>query len=425
MKSTHVNFRDNWFRKKIEQAKKHQEKAYHDVNELVIEERQGKQIVLTDGTRLTEFISCSYLGLDMDQRLITGATDSIQKCGVTFAAARTRARVKSFVVLEELLNKIFCNSYTVVFGSLHLAHLGFFPLLASGEMPSYPLKDNGVVFILDKTVHASIQINRGLLGQFGEVVLENFQQLDAVEKIAQRAAAHDRTPIFISDSVGSMGGIVSIETIAALAERYEGYAYLDDAHGMSIHGNNGCGYVLKCLQHQLPPRIILSTSLAKAFGAVAGVLVLPTRADMEMVKRFATTYVFGGPPPLAIIDTAIASAKIHLSPEITVFQNRLWSNVQHFDKLFGTLGDRLINNTMPSPVRGILIGDEFKAIFCALQLRKAGFLVTTAMYPTVAKGRSMLRVAISAAHLKEDINKLHSAFSKVLSDAALEKVVGM
>ncbi|MGB6977466.1 MAG: aminotransferase class I/II-fold pyridoxal phosphate-dependent enzyme [Gammaproteobacteria bacterium] len=425
MKIIHANFRNNWFRKKVEQAREHQEKAYHEVNELVIEEREGKQIVLTDGTRLTEFISCSYLGLDMDERLIAGATSSIQKCGVTFAAARTRARVKSFVVLEELLNKIFCDNYTVVFGSLHLAHLGFFPLLASGEMPSFPLKENGVVFILDKTVHASIQINRGLLSQFGEVVLENFQQLDDLEKIAQRAAAHDRTPVFISDSVGSMGGIVSIEAIAALAERYKGYAYLDDAHGMSIHGENGCGYVLKCLQHKLPPRVIISTSLAKAFGAVAGVLVLPTRADMEMVKRFATTYVFGGPPPLTIIDSAIASAKIHLSPEIKVFQNRLWDNVQYFDELFGTFGDRLVNNKKPSPVRGVLIGDEFKAIACALQLRKAGFLVTTAMYPTVAKGRSMLRAAISASHSKEDINKLYAAFNEALKSVALEKAVGM
>jgi 7-keto-8-aminopelargonate synthetase-like enzyme len=221
-----------------------------------------------------------------------------------------------------------------------------------------------------------------------------------------------------------MGGIVPIEPIAALAEHYEGYAYLDDAHGMSIHGENGCGYVLKCLQHKLPPRIILSTSLAKAFGAVAGVLALPTRTDMEMVKRFATTYVFGGPPPLAIVDSAIASAHIHLSPEIKVFQNKLWDNVQYFDRLFSTFGDRLINNAMPSPVRGVLIGDEFKAINGALNLRKAGFLVTTAMYPTVAKGRSLLRVALSAAHSKEEITQLYAAFNNVLPQASLEKAAG-
>jgi 7-keto-8-aminopelargonate synthetase-like enzyme len=424
MKIIHANFRDNWFKKKVAQAKAHQEKAYAEVNELIIEERIGKQLVLTDGSCITEFISCSYLGLDMDERLIASVAADLKKFGVTFAAARTRARVKNFVVLEELLNKIFVDNYTVVFSALHLAHLGFFPLLASGEMPSYPLKDNGVTFILDKTVHASIQINRGLLNQFGEVILEDFQNLDAIEKIAQQVAAHDKTPIFIADSVGSMGGMLSIESIAALAERYEGYAYLDDAHGMSIHGKNGCGYVLKCLEYKLPPRVIISTSLAKAFGTVAGVLVLPTRADMEMVKRFATTYIFGGPPPLAIISSAIASAKIHLSPEITVFQDRLWDNVQYFDSLFSTFGTNLINNTKLSPVRGILMGDEFKAIDTALQLRKMGFLVTTAMYPTVAKGHSLLRVAISAAHSKEDINHLYSAFKRALASIQFKTAVG-
>jgi 7-keto-8-aminopelargonate synthetase-like enzyme len=399
MKIIHANFRDNWFKKKVAQAKAHQEKAYAEVNELIIEERIGKQLVLTDGSCITEFISCSYLGLDMDERLIASVAADLKKFGVTFAAARTRARVKNFVVLEELLNKIFVDNYTVVFSALHLAHLGFFPLLASGEMPSYPLKDNGVTFILDKTVHASIQINRGLLNQFGEVILEDFQNLDAIEKIAQQVAAHDKTPIFIADS-------------------------LDDAHGMSIHGKNGCGYVLKCLEYKLPPRVIISTSLAKAFGTVAGVLVLPTRADMEMVKRFATTYIFGGPPPLAIISSAIASAKIHLSPEITVFQDRLWDNVQYFDSLFSTFGTNLINNTKLSPVRGILMGDEFKAIDTALQLRKMGFLVTTAMYPTVAKGHSLLRVAISAAHSKEDINHLYSAFKRALASIQFKTAVG-
>ena len=211
------------------------------------------------------------------------------------------------------------------------------------------------------------------------------------------------TPIAIADSVGSMGGVAPICYLLELADRYNGYVYLDDAHGTSIHGVHGQGYVLKCLDGYFHPRLLLTSSMAKAYGAVGGIAVLPTLADQRMVKRFATTYIFGGPPPLSIVDAAIAAGGIHLSDEIYVLQQKLWDNVRYFDSL---LAHDVVNKGVLSPIRGILIGEEFKAIECALQLRKLGILVTTAMYPVVAYEHSILRLAFSAAHSKKDIQAL-------------------
>lgn len=144
----------------------------------------------------------------------------------------------------------------------------------------------------------------------------------------------------------------------------------------------------------------MASSLAKAFGAVAGVIVVPTKEDARMIQRFSPTYIFGGPPPLAIIDSAIASARIHLSDEIYVLQRTLQENIHYFDQ---QLHEHIINSNTASPIRGVFIGNEFKAIACTKELRRRGFAVVIAMYPTVAKNNSILRVSISASHTRAQI----------------------
>lgn len=396
-------YADNWMKNKIEAARGYQDIAYHEVNELVFTNREGRLLTLVDGSQLIDFVSCSYLGLDMDPRVIAAGTKNIKACGVTFSAARTRIKAYSFIVLEDLLNQIFCQGHCVIFSSLHLAHLSILPLLGSGEMPSFPLQSEGPLFILDKTVHASIQIQRALMEQFGEVVLVDYNDHEKIKSFFQLAAQTNRTPISVADSIGSMGGIAPINYLFELAERYAGYVYLDDAHGTSIHGTQGCGYVLHALNNTFHPRLILTASLAKAFGAVGGVVILPTPKDVEMMKEFSPNYIFGGPPPLSIVDSAIAAAEIHLTFEIDKLQDKLWDNVRYFDSL---VSDKIINKGHLSPVRGIQVGDEIQAIHYTAQLRKKGFVLTVAMYPTVAKHHSILRLALSASHENEEIYRL-------------------
>lgn len=393
----------SWQKIKIKESERHQELAYHTVNELVFKERQGRVLTLTDERKLIDFVSCSYLGLDLDQRVVEACKKNIARYGVTFPAARTRIKANSFIVLESLLNKIFCDAYSVIFSSLHVAHLGFLPLLGSGKLPSFPSRSKGCCFILDKKVHSCIQINRALMQQFGEVIILPFSNTQALQHAFKKAEYHQQTPIAISDSIGSMGGVSPINELLALAEQYGGYIYFDDAHGMSIYGKNGCGYVLEKLDYQFSSRLVLTTSLAKAFGAIAGVIVLPTKEDIAMVKKYASTYIFGGPPALPIIDAAIASSYIHLSDEIYILQNKLKSNLELLDSL---LSDKLINAFSPSPIRGISIGDEILAIKKAKYMQNEGVAVTTAMYPTVAQGDAMLRIAVSAQHTTQQIKLL-------------------
>ena len=207
-------------------------------------------------------------------------------------------------------------------------------------MPSFPMSSNGFVFILDKNVHASIQINRGLLSQFGEVKICGFSEKDTLIRLFDEGSGSSCTPIVLADSIGSMGGIAPLDLLFQLAEKYNGYLYLDDAHGTSVFGQYGSGYVLDFLQNNFHPRLILTSSLAKAFGSVAGVVQLPTKADADFVKHYCSTYIFGGPPVLPAISAAIASADIHLSGEVHRLQKKLWKNTTYFDNFYQSLSSK-------------------------------------------------------------------------------------
>lgn len=399
-----VKLENNWQRKKILQSKEHQLIAYEEINEQIVTKRQGKKITLLDGTELIEFLSCSYLGLDQNEHVISSSINRLHEGGVNFAVSRTRLRMSDFVTLESLLNQIFLDGYSTTFSSLHVAHLGMIPLLTSGELPSFPIKKNGILNIIDTSAHASLQINRGLMQQFGETILLNVNDPSLLEPILKKAQENELTPLIFADGICSMGGMTTIKSIFDLLDQYEGYAYLDDAHGTSVFGTHGCGYALESLS-SFHPRLILAASLSKGFGTNGGVVIVPTLEDELMIKRFCSTYIFGNPMPLAAVSASIVSAKIHLSDELGLLQKKLHSNRLLFDNAIHAT-EHVVNYNTPSPIRGLHIGNEHKAIQLTLQLKKAGFAVSAAMYPTVAKGKSILRITISANHTEQDIAQL-------------------
>lgn len=108
----------NWVKNRVRQARDDQQQLFDaGLNGLKLVKREGKVIELGNGEQLTEFLSCSYLGLESDPRLIQGAVQAVESFGVQFAAARTRALLPPMRELDELLNRIF-QGHTVTFNSV-------------------------------------------------------------------------------------------------------------------------------------------------------------------------------------------------------------------------------------------------------------------------------------------------------------------
>ncbi|MDC9580522.1 hypothetical protein PSI15_02865 [Xenorhabdus sp. PR6a] len=159
----------NWLSDRINSSKPHQDRIWkREINDLTITARtNGRGIICSEGKEYIDFMSCSYLGLERHPSLSHAIKESVDKFGVQYAAARTRAKCDIFDELEEKLNTIFLNSHTVTFNSVGAAHLAVLPVLGSGELPGYDISPKGIRWIVDKTTHASVQILRGILEQFG------------------------------------------------------------------------------------------------------------------------------------------------------------------------------------------------------------------------------------------------------------------
>ena len=406
---------ENWQKRKIDRSLKYQTRVFSEhINELVVAKRDGKVITLDDGRKMVEFVSCSYLGLETHPTLKKAVIDAIERFGVQVSVARTRVKVDLFPQLEARLNQIMHGAHTLTFNAVTPCHIAVLPLLASGTLPHFTFSKKPY-FIMEKTAHATLQINRGLLQQFGDVVRIDFQDTARIEEAFRYAASQGLTPISVSDSVGSMGGVAPVAQIVRLAHQYDGYAYIDDAHGTSIYGDYGSGYVMACLGHRLDERIIIAGSLSKAFGSHGGFIACHAAETINFIKTYGTTYAFGGPPSLPGIAACVAAADLHLDGTVAARQEKLQNVIRYFDEVFGKT--EIVNRGTTMPIRGILIGNEDLAITMCKKLHDRGFATTVAMYPTVEEGHAILRCALSALHESGQIDDFHKNFRESLAEA--------
>ena len=406
---------ENWQKRKIDRSLKYQTRVFSEhINELVVAKRDGKVITLDDGRKMVEFVSCSYLGLETHPTLKKAVIDAIERFGVQVSVARTRVKVDLFPQLEARLNQIMHGAHTLTFNAVTPCHIAVLPLLASGTLPHFTFSKKPY-FIMEKTAHATLQINRGLLQQFGDVVRIDFQDTARLEEAFRYAASQGLTPISVSDSVGSMGGVAPVAQIVRLAHQYDGYAYIDDAHGTSIYGDYGSGYVMACLGHRLDERIIIAGSLSKAFGSHGGFIACHAAETINFIKTYGTTYAFGGPPSLPGIAACVAAADLHLDGTVAARQEKLQNVIRYFDEVFGK--NEIVNRGTTMPIRGILIGNEDLAITMCKKLHDRGFATTVAMYPTVEEGHAILRCALSALHESGQIDDFYRNFRESLAEA--------
>lgn len=406
----------NYLASRLEASREHQDAIWDQgINELDVVEVDGKRLKLIDGREMTEFMSCSYLGLDQRPELREAAHDTIDHFGVQMSAARTRMRAAPFRELDELLTKINDGWNPVTFNSVSAAHMATIPILAAGELPGYPIAPGGPAFIMDRSAHASLQSLRGIMNQFGDTVRADFQDLENVAEICRDLSSLGRTVIALCDSVGSMGGSVDVPALTTIIENAGGVTYLDDAHGTSIFGDKGEGFVLASAEGRLPDRTIWTGSLSKAFGATGGFVSLANADAASFVKRYSMPYAFGGPPSLPAVGSAVASAHLHLDDTVRRLQGQLHENTALFDE---TVTSPSINADSDSPIRGIVIGEESAAITAAQTLHEHGYAATAAMYPTVRLGQAMIRLAISATHRHEDIRGVAEVLNNITDSQA-------
>ncbi|MEQ9415033.1 MAG: aminotransferase class I/II-fold pyridoxal phosphate-dependent enzyme, partial [Cyclobacteriaceae bacterium] len=263
----------------------------------------GRTITI-DGRQVVNFGSCSYLGLEVDERLKQGAIDATIRYGTQYSASRAFSACNLYEEIEELFYKIFDNNPSILAATTTLTHVAAIPIL---------VQDSDLV-ILDHQVHGSVQLAVQLTKARGtKVAMIRHNRLDLLEDLIKDNPNKYNKIWYMVDGLYSMyGDFAPMAELTYLMEKYHNFhIYADDAHGMSWTGKNGSGYILGKMP--LHRKMVLSTSLAKGFGTGGGVLVLPDKEMMRKILTCGSSYTFSGPVQPPMLGASIASAKIHLS----------------------------------------------------------------------------------------------------------------
>lgn len=375
------------------------------------------RLITLNGHSCINFGSCSYLGLEMDERLKQGAIEATSRYGTQFSSSRAYVSAPLYREFEELLSTLF-EAPVLVTPTTTLGHLSALPVILQA----------GDAVIMDQQVHHSVQTAVMTVQHEGihrELIRHN--QMDTLEERINELRLKHRRIWYLADGLYSMyGDFAPLGCLRRLLDSYEQFhVYIDDAHGMSWTGRNGRGHVLG--NRPIHPRMVVALSFAKAFGAGGGLLVFPNPELRHRVRTCGGPMLFSGPLQPPVLGAGIASVGLHLSGEIAKLQDAFLKRIRLFNQLALDHGLPLLSKD-ETPIRFIGLGVPRVPFAMVSRLMKDGAYVNVASFPAVPIKRGGLRVALSLHQRPDDIRdlvrKIAHHFPEVLADegTSLEEI---
>jgi len=356
---------------------------------------QGAWLVV-DGKKVLNFCSNNYLGLANHPQLVAAAKKAADEMGVGPAAVRTIAGTTSLhLELEKRLAAFKGVEAAITFQSGFTANLATIPALVGKEDAIFS----------DRLNHASIIDGCRLSG--AKIIPYEHCDVASLESVIKENLSQYRRAIIISDGVFSMDGDVApLDKIYEVARMYDILLMVDDAHGEGVLGKGGRGIVDHFGLHGKVD--VEVGTLSKAFGVVGGV-VAGNAIIVEWLRQRGRPFLFSS--AVTAPDAAACLAALDLLEGSTELVDRLWENARYFKQEMKKLGfDTGLSTT---PITPVMLGEAPLAQQFSRELFEQGVFAMALGFPTVPQGKARIRVMISAAHAKDDLDKGLEAFGKV------------
>lgn len=361
----------------------------------VISGRQGVEIV-ADGKVLLNFCANNYLGLAGRQELAEAAMGALEKYGYGMSSVRficgTHA---SHRALEQEIAAFLGKEDAIIFTSCWDANEGLFAAL---------LTDEDAV-ISDALNHASL-IDGIRLCKAERHVFAHMDMADLEVKL--QATQGKRIRCVVTDGVFSMDGhIAPLKEICALAEKYGALVVVDDSHATGFMGARGRGTHEEA--EVMDGVDAVTTTFGKALGGANGGCIAGPRELISLLHQRARTTLFTNTLPVVVSETTRFVLKfIDAHPEL---RETLWDNVRYFRGAMTQAGFTVPDSV--HPIVPIMLGDGKVANDMARDMLEEGIYVIGFSYPVVPMGKARIRVQISAAHTRAQIDQLVGAFVKL------------
>ena len=363
-----------------------------------LESPQGAWLVV-EGKKVLNFCANNYLGLANHPRLVQAAKDAADKYGVGPGAVRTIAGTLNLhLELEKRLARFKKVEKAITFQSGFSANLGTIPALVGKE---------DVIFS-DQLNHASI-IDGCRLAK-SKIVPYDHCSPASLKRSLDEYRADFRRALVVTDGVFSMDGdIAPLDEIYEVTQDYDVILMVDDAHGEGVLGEGGRGIV----DHfNLHGKVDVEVgTLSKAFGVVGGV-VAGHPLVVEWLYQRGRPFLFSS--AMTIPDVAACIEAVNILESSTELVDRLWENAEYFKSEMKTLGfDTGVSTT---PITPVMLGEAPLAQKFSRKLFEEGVFAMSIGFPTVPRGKARIRVMISAAHSKDDLDQGLAAFETVGRD---------
>jgi glycine C-acetyltransferase len=357
---------------------------------------QGAWLVV-DGAEVLNFCSNNYLGLANHPKVVARAKAAIDEMGIGPSAVRTIAGTMNLhLELEQKLAAFKGVEAAITFQCGFNANLAAIPALVSKEDVIYS----------DELNHASI-IDGCRLSSAKVIRYSHTDPADLHAQIEANKDAGYRRSMIITDGVFSMDGDVApLDELYRIAEEYGYVLMVDDAHGEGVLGQGGRGIVDHFGLHGKVD--VEVGTLSKAFGVMGGV-VAGIRVIVDWLTQRGRPFLVSS--AMTVPDTAACLAAVELLEESTELVDRLWSNTDYFKREMQGLGFDTGEST--TPITPVMLGEATLAQNFSRQLFEEGVFAMAIGYPTVPHGKARIRVMISAAHAKSDLDQGLAGFEKV------------
>jgi len=368
-------------------------------DERVITSPQGSRISVSTGEKVLNFCSNNYLGLANHPKVIEAAKEVMDKWGYGLSSVRFICGTQEIhKQLESKISEFLGTEDTILYAACFDANGGVFE----------PLLDKESAIISDELNHASIIDGVRLCkAQRFRYKHSNMDELENSLKKAQSA----KYRMVVTDGVFSMDGdIAKLDKICDLAEKYDSLVMVDDSHATGYIGKNGRGTPE---YNNVIGRVdIITTTFGKALGGASGGCTSGRKEIIETLRQRSRPYLFSNTLAPAVVGATLKVMEMlnESSKLITILKQ----NAKDFRKQMEDAGfDIVKGNTAIVPV---MLYDEITALKMSDMLLKEGIYVIGFVYPVVPKGKARIRVQLSAAHSKEDVNKAVNAFVKIGKD---------
>jgi 7-keto-8-aminopelargonate synthetase-like enzyme/predicted N-acyltransferase len=362
------------------------------------------------GKEMFHFGTTGYLGLEQDIRLKEAAIAAINNYGTQFPLSKSYISHPLYSELEEKIELMY-GIPPIITKNSTLGHLAVIPTL---------IRDEDAV-IMDHQVHWSVQNACQLLKLRGiPVEMIRHSNLDMLENKIKQLITKCNKIWYMADGVYSMfGDYAPIPELLVLIQKYPQLnLYFDDVHGMSWRGKNGTGFIFDAIK-ELPENCIVVSTLSKTFGASGATVFCRNQKLRDKIKNFGGPLTFSAQLEPASVAAAIASADIHLSPEIGLKQKDLSGKIDYFNQLLSN-GNLPIISKNDSPVFFLGMGTPITAYNFVHRLFKEGFFLNLGIYPAVPIKNTGIRITLSSHNQPPDITALAQAmeyhFPKALEE---------